>query len=439
MKPTRISPLLLLLLAALSILAPRRAEAQLSRADSAAVLLVAALDFETQDAPQVAAALYRRIIERFADTPAAADAQVRLDRLVAQGLATRTPPDAAGRRTGGPLDDEDTGSAAGRVELQVWSTLYGSWLGIAIPAAFGADGSEAYGAGLLVGAPAGFFAGRTAARRSDLSMGQVRAITLGGSWGTWQGFGWREVFDIGVDEICPPETPGLCYEDDGGEQEVFASMVLGGLTGLAAGALIARRDISSAAATGANLGSLWGTWVATALGVIADQEGDGLLTTALVGGNAGLVAGGLATPALGWSRSRWRTVSIAGVLGGVGGLGIDLLVQPDDEKVALAIPLITSVAGFVTGVLTSSDGDGARGVSDGSAPALSSVADQTEPGAARDARSPGDPLVPALFAWRDGSLSLGTPLPQARREVLVTPRGVEQQTLLGFEWMRITF
>lgn len=444
MKTHRRPRILALLLVAGALWMPHRTEAQLTRADSAAVLLVAALDFESQNAPEIAAALYRRILERFADTPAAADARARLDRLVAEGRVTGAPPDAA-RPARRP--DDDDGAGAGRVELQVWGTLYGSWLGLAVPAAFGAEGSEAYGAGLLLGAPAGFLASRTAARRGDLSMGQVRAITLGGSWGTWQGLGWREVFDLGVDEVCPPETPGLCYESDSGDEALFASMVVGGLTGLATGALIARRDPSSAAATGANLGSLWGTWIATGLGVIADQEGDDLLATALIGGNIGLIGAGLATPALGWSRSRWRTVSIAGVLGGVGGLGIDLLVQPDDEKVAIAIPLIASVAGLVTGVLTSSPqpeatfGERARSAAAPSARATglrAAPASGGSPAGHTGPHRPDEP-IPALLGWRDGALSLGTPVPVARQAVRVTPRGVEQRTVVGLELMRIVF
>lgn len=429
MKTLRRSALFWGWLIGLVALTARPAEAQLSRADSAAVLLVAALDFEANDAPEVAAAIYRRIIERFGDTTAAADARERLARLVAEGRVGAPGAGATARRPGEPelpppgqaKDDDAAGSGA--LELQIWSTLYGTWLGLAIPAAFGADGSEAYGAGLLLGAPAGFFAGRTAARRADFSMGQVRAITLGGSWGTWQGFGWREVFDLGVEEICPPETPGVCYESDEGGEEVFASMVIGGLAGIATGALIARRPVSSAAATGANFGSLWGTWIATALGVLADQEGDALLGTALVGGNAGLAAGALGTPALGWSRSRWRTVSIAGVLGGVAGLGIDLLVQPDDEKVAIGIPLITSVAGLVTGVMTS---------------APETAAASSSESAAAPAAGRAQPLT-ALVGWSDGAFELGTPLPTARREIAVTPLGVQRLTRLDFELMRARF
>ena len=46
------------------------------------------------------------------------------------------------------------------------------------------------------------------------------------------------------------------------------------------------------------------------------------------------------------SRNRTRLVSIAGVIGGLAGAGLDLIVQPDNEKVAIGIPLAGSIAGL---------------------------------------------------------------------------------------------
>jgi hypothetical protein len=168
MRIVGVASLSLVLLAASLAVGTDDAAAQVTAADSAAVLLDAARDFEAQGRRDVADALYRLIVERYPGSAAAADARVRLAAL--------------------PAAEAD---GSGRVELRIWMTLYGAWLGAAVPAAFGADSPEPYGAGLLLGGPAGFFAGRALDERLDLSAGQVRAITLGGTWGTWQGFGWR--------------------------------------------------------------------------------------------------------------------------------------------------------------------------------------------------------------------------------------------------------
>jgi hypothetical protein len=315
-------PLFLALIGVVVVAAGAEAQvtpgARVAPADSAAVLLQAAGTFQAEGRSDVARALYEFILRNFPGTPAAEEASGRLADL--QRIA----------------EDSD---GSGRVELQVWSTVYGLWLGVAVPAALGADGSEAYGAGLLVGGPAGFFAGRALTRNRDITDGQARAYTLGGSWGTWQGLGWANVADA--------STEGT-----------FAAMVLGGLGGIGIGAALADRPISSAATTAASFGSLWGTWFGVAGGVLLDLEGDALLTAALLGGNAGLAGSALTFPSWRMSRNRQRLISIAGVLGGLGGAGIDLIVQPDNRKVAIAIPLVGSVAGLALGAWFTADRDG---------------------------------------------------------------------------------
>lgn len=355
------------LLAGLLLAAPAPAAAQVSAADSAAVLLETARDFESRDRWDVAEPLYRLITERYAGTPAAALARERL----------AAPP-------------REVVYGSGRVETQVWMTFYGAWLGVAVPAAFGADEPEAYGAGLLVGGPAGFFGGRALARGLDLTEGQARAITLGGTWGTWQGWGWRQVFELGTEEICDPDPFGpdeFCYETEDAIEEQFAAMVVGGLAGLAGGALLSGRDITPGTGTVVNFASLWGSWFGVAGGILAGLDDDDLLATTLVAGNVGLLSAALVAPGWNVSRNRARLVSIAGVLGGLGGGGIDLILQPDDEKVAVAIPLAGSVLGLVLGAAATQGDDAAR---------LGSL---------------GGGVDGALLDLRDGRLALGTPIP----------------------------
>ena len=347
--------------AALLFAAGERVSAQVTAADSAAVLLDAARGFDAEGRRDVAEALYRRILERYPTSAAAAYARTSLAALPRAGEA----------------------QGSGSVELRVWMTLYGAWLGAAVPAALGADTPEPYGVGLLVGGPAGFFAGRTLADRLDLTEGQARAITFGGTWGTWQGFGWREVLDIGIAEDC--SSAPFCFEESSTE-ETFGAMIVGGLTGIGVGALLSSRDITPGTASAVNFASLWGSWFGVAGGSLFDLEGDDLLATTLLGGNVALVASALTVPRWGVTRSRARLVSIAGVLGGLGGLGIDLLTRPDDEKVALGIPLAGSILGLGVGVYATRAG-----------------------GPVQEAL--GDGPDRALVGLRDGRLAFGTPTP----------------------------
>lgn len=350
---TRRTPLLArglwLLLAVLSLaLVTSRSVAAQTRADSAAVLLEAARRFEDAGRLEVADALYDDILDRFGDTPAAAE--VRRLRAVR--------PRAAGERSG-------------RAELQVWSTLYGAWLGVAIPLMFEADSPEPYGLGLLLGTPAGFLGSRAYARSHQLTEGQARAITFGGTWGTWQGLGWAVALDIG--------------SDGDAVDEYITAMVASGLAGIGVGAYLARKPIAAGTATAVNFGAFWGTWFGLALGVLADRE-DELLEASLLGGNALLVTTAILAPRWQVSRPRARLVSIAGVLGGIAGAGVSLLAQPDDEKVAILFPLAGSVAGLWIGAATT------RGE------------DRTGASGGEDAG--------ALLEVRAGRIGLGTPLPR---------------------------
>jgi hypothetical protein len=309
------------------VMGARDSAAQLTPTDSAAVLLDAARDFEAQGQREVADALYRLIVERYPTSEQAGVARAQL----------------AARPVGGPADD-------GSVELRVWMTLYGAALGGAIPAAFGADSAEPYGIGLLVGGPAGFFGGRALANALDLTAGQARVITLAGTWGAWQGWGWREVFEWGVPQQCD-FGPDFCYDTEDAVEEQLAAAIFGSVAGVGIGTLLSRRDVRAGTASVANFAALWGSWFGFAGGDLFDLEDDDLLAAALVGGNVGLVASALLAPGWNVSRSRARLVSIAGVLGGTAGLGVDLLVQPDNPKVALGIPLAGSILGLGVGIV----------------------------------------------------------------------------------------
>ncbi len=301
---------------------PSTVAGQVAATDSADVLLAAATRFEQDGRWEIAEALYIHITEFYGGTPAG---------VVARGRLLAAPTDRLERIS--------------RVELPVFGTLYGLWLGVAVPAAFGAEGPEAYGAGLLIGGPAGLFGSRAMVRARPMSEGQARAISWGGIWGTWQGGGWANLLDFGTDEIC---EPNFCYDTGDSSQEVFASMIVGGLAGIVTGSLIARNPVRSGVSSGAQGGSIWGT-IYGALGaglVNPDADTDAVLAAALIVGNVGLFAGGALAGKYDMSRSRIRLINLGALVGGLGGVGLDLLFQPDSERIAIAIPLLTSLIGM---------------------------------------------------------------------------------------------
>lgn len=365
------------------------ASAQLAPSDSASVLLDAARGFESSGRWDVAAAVYQLIVDRYASTSAAAEARARL---------------AAAPR--------EIAAGSGSVELRVWMTLYGAWLGVAVPGAFGADSSEPYGVGLLLGGPTGFLAGRGLANALDLTEGQARAITLGGTWGTWQGFGWREVFDLGVEQVCTTDSFGeYCYDFEDSSEETFAAMIVGGLGGIAIGTLLSQREMTPGTASAVNFASLWGTWFGVAGGMLLDLEDDDLLAATLVGGDVALVAAALLAPRWNVSRSRARLVSIAGVLGGLAGAGVDLLAKPDDDKVAIGIPLAGSILGLGIGMATTRGrGDDTAALPDG-----------------------------ALLRLRDGRLSFGAPTPTPTLVPSPGRAGIAWRPALALELFRADF
>lgn len=333
--------LALVVAAGLHVVRPAAVEAQ-TRADTAAVLLEAVQRLRAEGETGAARALLRLIARDYAGTPAAAAVDTELAALRGMRPAERP----------------------GRTELLVWGSTYGAWLGVAVPAMLDADEEEVYGLGLLLGAPMGFLAARAYTNANPVTEGQARAITFGGTWGTWQGFGWTEVLGRRTHRVCPgPEPSDPCHEFDSGPsaQTRFAAAVGTGLAGIATGAWLARRPITAGTASAVSLGGMWGTWFGWGLGAIADLRERDLWTASLVGGNAGLVAMALTAPAAQVSEARARLVSISGVIGGLAGLGLLLIVQPDDDQVSVAIPVLMSAAGLGAGLYYTRDYDEYRG------------------------------------------------------------------------------
>ena len=363
---------LFLIALATALATPRPADAQITRADSAAVLLSVASDFENRAEGAVAEALYRHIVDRFPGTPAAGTAGARLDAASAE-----------------------LSQAGGEIELKVWSTLYGIWLGMAVPATADAEGPEAYGVGLLLGAPAAFLAGRAFSRSRPVSPGQARTITWGGTWGAWQGMGWANALRLGDNERIIEGD--ILINEGPSDQAIFASMIAGSAVGLVSGALASRREITPGTSTSAMLGSIWGSWFGLASSVLLDLDETTAWGTTMMTGNAGLAAGALAGSRWPLSRSRARLISVGGLIGGIGGLGIVMITQPNNDDVEIGIPLAGSIFGLVLGAALT-QGRGEEDASENAQTAESL------------------PVPGALLNWSRGEWSLSAPLPFPVRE-----------------------
>jgi hypothetical protein len=271
---------------------------------------------------------------RFPDTEAgrwATDLAPRLDRLrTGRRVLIRT----------GALKQQD-----GRTELLIFSGYYGLWLGVATPIALEAESRESIAAGLLLGGPAAFYLTSRLTRDTELSRGRAAMIRLGGHLGTWQGLGWAA-------------------NGDGDGHDIVAAGELAGLAGIAgAVALTHSVNFTEGHAEIASSGLPWGAWFGSVVAVIAGHEDDDAIRDMLIGSDLLVLGAGIAAHGVEASRTRVRLVNLAGVLGGVFGLGIDLLSHVDDEETAIGIAGLGSLAGLGVGVALTSRVDRGRDLS----------------------------------------------------------------------------
>jgi hypothetical protein len=299
----------LALAAAAALAVPRPVRAQATRADSAAILLDAAKRFDSQGNRAAASALLQEVLRRYGDTPVADEAR--------RWSATR------------PAEPE----RSGRLELLAWSTLYGVWLGVAVPASAAIDNANIYALGLIVGGPAGYYAARSYVEAHHPTLGQARAMTFGFRWGTWQAAGWYGTLAGNVTA-----------------QGTFVAIVAGGVGGMTAAAWYGKHHpISAGTAASASQGALWGSWFGLVAKVLFDITGEAGTQACLLAGDAGMVGGVLAAPRDITDGQIWMT-SALGLAGLAMGGGLDLLLLPSSGKVAIAIPAITSAAGLAMGM-----------------------------------------------------------------------------------------
>jgi hypothetical protein len=323
-----------------------------TRADSANTVLDAARILKREGRDDAARQLLQFIRARYGATPAAATADSLL------GTFPRAVAAPAG--------------ATGRTGFILFHTLYGGFLGVAIPAALGASGSEAYGAGLLLGAPAGYFGSRAFSRAKITMPGQAGVAAFATAWGTWQGLALQQVLNIGQREICEVD---FCFRDESNEAP-WAAMAIGGIAGLTTGLILASNEIPSGTSTLVSHSAFWGSWFGLSAGAVLGAEDDGLVGASLIGGNALLL---LAIPAAkSWrpASSRVRLITAAGLAGGLAGFGLDLLTSVEGDGAVLGIPAATSAIGLIAGALATRSAKDADADDDAAAsPAFLTVRD----------------------------------------------------------------
>jgi hypothetical protein len=175
--------------------------------------------------------------------------------------------------------------------------------------------------------------------------GQAGIAAFATVWGTWQGLALQRVLNLGDEEIC---NQFGCFRDES-DTAPWATMTLGGLVGIGIGHAIASRPVAAGTSTLVSHSAWWGTWFGLAVGRMADAEDDEHFTAMLVGGNAALLMALPAAKAWRPSPAQVRLTTAAGLAGGIVGLGIDLLVNTDDEELTIAVPAVTSALGLIVG------------------------------------------------------------------------------------------
>jgi len=266
---------------------------------------------EQQDV-QLAIPVLKKLAQYYPGTPAAQKAQTLRDSLLA------LPP---------RLDQ------SGRVGVVVFSTLYGTWLGVAIPIIAEADDPKAFVASMMAGSITGLLTSLNATKNHPISDGRASLINFGGWFGTLQGILWSNAFGV----------------DDG--RDVVTGAVIGGLTGLGTSiALTANKNIRPGYATLINFGGIWGSWFALCAAEIADvQSNETEFGVVAAGGDIGILATAIAAKNTQMSRGRARLINIAGVVGTVFGLGTAVLIEVDEAPTTFAIMGAGSVAGLLIG------------------------------------------------------------------------------------------
>ncbi len=220
----------------------------------------------------------------------------------------------------------------GRAETVGFGVLYGAWAGLAASILADDDDDEkTLAAGMMLGAPVALVTSLAATRDREITRGQASLLRLGGYFGTWQGLGLA------------------LLSDDDTENSLVAASLAGGLAGIGlAAAAGSAYDPSTGQAALVNYGALWGTWLTFAGTQVIDMDdGDNVLGTTLVGGVAGLAGGALLASKKDMPEGRANLINLGGIAGTVMASGLLVLLEPDEGQTAMAVVMAGGVLGLI--------------------------------------------------------------------------------------------
>ena len=227
---------------------------------------------------------------------------------------------------------------SGRVGTVVFSTLYSTWLGYGTAKLIDddTDNAKAIAGGMMIGAPTGLLASLVATRDAKLTRGQSALINFGGSWGTWQGWGWA----IFIDE-----------HDD--EKRLISGAMIGGLSSILATSVLTRKIDPSLGDMGIiNYGALWGTWLSWWASQVAGvSNGDDPLAWMLIGGNLGAAAMATFSPKIDITIARANWINLGGVIGTLVAMGVVVIAAESDisYETVSAILMVGGITGLSLG------------------------------------------------------------------------------------------
>ncbi len=224
-------------------------------------------------------------------------------------------------------------TSSARAELIFFQTLHGLSLGLEMCALVECNSTQTWVLLPMLGTGAGL--GLSFVLSSDgVTPGLARALTSGVEWGAWHAVA------LGVATEAFDQTPS-----------VGLGLALGQLGGLGLGAgLYALLHPTAGQVSLTSSGGIWTTVVTLFTAELFRVQFDtsSLFLTAMLASDAGLVAGGLLAANKPMSAGRVLLLDAGGLLGGLLGVGVDLLAQGDnpDETVLGGLGLVGTVGGL---------------------------------------------------------------------------------------------
>lgn len=259
--------------------------------------------------------MLEHITKAYGGHPAGKHATEILERLD-RGETVIERPDVPPAATDDVLGRDTAPTAFSRAELVVFQTLHGIGIGGEICIAAHCDDARAVGAALTLGGGVGL-ATSLLLTGDGISPGHTAALNAGAAWG----FGLTFM------------TMGIAQPDP--EEVLFGALIGGQLAGIAAGELIWRQthlsagDVSlvSSVAIWSNVLTLFAFGMAE-----FDVEEEEVFATMLAVSALGLSGGALLADRFPMTRGHVLVIDGGGIIGGLMGVGIDLLLQGDDVE-----------------------------------------------------------------------------------------------------------